>query len=276
MKSSNNFDRGSQSARHPLSGKLQILLIVSLVPAAIGMSIGGRTERGAAVAASTRAAEAGALTVSSDVPDNKILLAQKSPDKNEKDKPEPKDKADKPADKAADKTPPKPEVVLENVQAVNPDDLVAKPHDYVGKNVKFTASFSAFNNLALDYKPAFRSSKTHLSFLVHKPKTHLPLSELKLAMAIPKEKDPETQLLATLKDGEQIELTGKVFAAALDDPWVEVFKIRKLNADKDDKKADASSDKKNEKSSADSKSDKGAAGKPDTDTKDKPKAPAKN
>lgn len=267
MKSSSNSDPGKQSALSPLSTKLQFLLIVSLVTAAIGVSTGGRSESEVA-----RAAEPAKATSNLRAADT---LAQKTPDKSEKDKPGDKDKADKAAaDKPADKSPPKPE--LENVQAVTADELVAKPHDWVGKNVKFTASFSAFNNLALDYKPAFRSSKTHLSFLVHKPKTHLPLSELKLAMSIPKEKDPETQLLATLKDGEQIELTGKVFAAALDDPWVEVFKIRKLNADKDDKKADAGADKKNEKSSAETKSDKGAAGKPDGDSKEKPKAPVKN
>lgn len=208
------------------------------------------------------------------------VIAQKT-DKNDK----PGDKGDK--DKAADKNEkaekdkpaaPKPELVIENVVSVTADDLVSKPHDFMGKNVKFTANFSAFNNLALDYKPAFRSSKTHLSFLVHRPKTHIPLSELKLAMMIPKEKDPETTLLATLKDGEPIELTGKVFSAALDDPWVEVLKIRKLTADKDDKKADAGDGKSktSEKSSGDSKQEKSSGGKPDGDSKDKGKNPSKN
>lgn len=275
MKLSKNSSGSSVTRRSP-STKLQVLLILSLitlVPAAMAINKKGEdTTSVQAVGVAVRA-EADAPPASNNA--YPLRIAQKGPDKGDKDK-DKSDKADKPADKAADKTPPKPEVVLENVQNVSPDDLVSKPHDFVGKNVKFTANFSAFNNLALDYKPAFRSSKTHLSFLVHKPKTHLPLSELKLAMEIPKEKDPNTQLLATLKDGEPIELTGKVFAAALDDPWVEVFKIRKLNADKDDKKADAGADKKSEKSSADVKPDKGAAGKPDADGKDKPKTPSKN
>ena len=120
----------------------------------------------------------------------------------------------------------KPEPVLENVVGVSPDDLVSKPQEFLGKNVKFNANFFAWSNLALDYKPAFRSSKTHVSFLILKPNSHIPLSELKLAMMIPKEKDPEATVFATLKDGDQVELTGKVFSAALDDPWVEIFKLK--------------------------------------------------
>ncbi|HEY9870340.1 MAG TPA: hypothetical protein V6D08_14340 [Candidatus Obscuribacterales bacterium] len=153
-----------------------------------------------------------------------------------------------PAKPAADKAAPEkpapsktPEPVLENVVTVTPEDLVNKPQDYLGKNVKFNANFFAFSNLALDYRPAFRSSKTHLSFLVLRPKSHIPLSELKLAMMIPKEKDPESTLLATLKDGDQLELVGKVFSSALDDPWVEVFKLKKLGGSPDEKKSVASS-----------------------------------
>jgi hypothetical protein len=77
-------------------------------------------------------------------------------------------------------------------------------------------------------------------------KSKIPLSELKLAMLIPKEKDSETAMLAGLKEGDKIEVIGKVFSDALDDPWVEVFKLKKLGGDKDkskdkdaDKKADA-------------------------------------
>jgi hypothetical protein len=203
-------------------------------------------------------------------------------------------KADKDADKekAGDKTadkdkagdkkePPKPEVVIENVVPVKADELVDKPHDFLGKNVKFNAAFFAFSNLALDYKPAFRSSKTHISFLVSKAKKQIPISELKLAMMIPKEKDPDTTLLANLKEGDSVEITGKVFSSALDDPWVEVLKIKKLGGD--DKKVDVtakaktgeskgSSDKINDTKSGDSKSDKNNDGKPDGDSK----APAKN
>jgi|688.fasta_scaffold416546_2 hypothetical protein len=147
----------------------------------------------------------------------------------------------KPAEKAAEKAPEKaakttPEPVIENVQSVNAEQLVDKPHDYLNKNVKFTANFFAFSSLALDYKPALRPAKTHLSFLILKDGSHIPLSELKLAMAIPKEKDAENTLLAKLKDGDQLEVTGKVFSAALDEPWVDVLKLKLLKAAPDDKK----------------------------------------
>lgn len=158
----------------------------------------------------------------------------------------------KPAEKATEKAPekaakPTPEPVIENVQSVNAEQLVDKPHDYLNKNVKFTANFFAFSSLALDYKPALRPAKTHLSFLILKDGSHIPLSELKLAMAIPKEKDAENTLLAKLKDGDQLEVTGKVFSAALDEPWVDVLKLKLLKAAPDDKKIAEEKDKDKEK-----------------------------
>ena len=147
--------------------------------------------------------------------------------------------AKKPAESqpaAAVKTEPKPEVVLDNVVDVTSDDLVNKPHEFLNRNVKFQGDFSSFSSLALDYKPALKPSKSFLSFLIFKKDTHVPLSELKLAMAIPKEKDPYNTLLATLKEGDQLELVGKVFSAALDDPWVEVFKVKKLNVKPEEEK----------------------------------------
>lgn len=144
--------------------------------------------------------------------------------------------AEKAGEKAGEKTAKTPEPVIENVQSVTAEQLVDKPHDYMNKNVKFVANFFAFSSLALDYKPALRPAKTNLSFLVLKDGTHIPLSELKLAMAIPKEKDPENTLLAKLKDGDQLELTGKVFSAALDEPWIDVLRLKLLKAAPDDKK----------------------------------------
>jgi hypothetical protein len=137
-----------------------------------------------------------------------------------------------------------PQPILENVISVNAEDLVNKPNDFLNKNVKFTADFAGFSALALDYKPALRSSKTHLSLLIFRNGTKIPLSELKLAMMIPKEKDPENLLLATLKEGDKVELVGKEFSTALDDPWVEIFQLKKLGGtdDKKDDKKTASSD----------------------------------
>jgi hypothetical protein len=154
----------------------------------------------------------------------------------------------KPAEKTPEKAPekatkPTPEPVIENVQNVNAEQLVDKPHEYLNRNVKFVANFFAFTSLALDYKPALRPAKSHLSFLVVKDGTHMPLSELKLAMAIPKEKDAENTLLAKLKDGDQVEITGKVFSTALDDPWVDVLRLKLLKAAPDEKKIAEEKDK---------------------------------
>lgn len=171
-------------------------------------------------------------------------------------------------------TKPTPPVQLENVIGVSTDELVNKPHEYLSKNVKFNASFYSFSNLALDYKPALKSSKTYLSFMVLSPrygeKSKIPLSELKLAMLIPKEKDSETAMLAGLKEGDKIEVIGKVFSDALDDPWVEVFKLKKLGGDKDkskdkdaDKKADAGTKNDNKSDSQ----EKPATNKPSEDAK---------
>lgn len=150
------------------------------------------------------------------------------------------EKTDNNADKKSSKSV---EVPIENVVNVTVDQLVEKPHDYLYKNVKFTAKFASFSTLALDYKPALRTSKTHLSFLVLRPESHVPYSELKLAMAIPKEKDPENQVLTSLKDGDPIEMVAKVFATSLDEPWVEVLRLKRLTPpaeEKTDKKASAS------------------------------------
>lgn len=194
-----------------------------------------------------------------------------SSDKADKDKSDKSDKTDK-AKKDDDKTKETaktPEPVIENVVNCTADDLVEKPHEYLGKNVRFTSPFFAFSNLALDYKPAFRSSKTHISILVSKAKKKVPLSELKLAMMSPKEKDPETQLLATLKEGDSLEITGKVFSTALDDPWVEILKVKKLGGSTDDKKADASGKAKGNdtKAATDGKNDKANGAKTDSDKK---------
>jgi hypothetical protein len=71
----------------------------------------------------------------------------------------------------------------------------------------------------------------------------VPLSELKLDMPLPKEKDPENQMLAQLKDGDTVEVIGHVFATALDDPWVDVLKLKKIASAPEDKKISAEKEK---------------------------------
>jgi hypothetical protein len=147
---------------------------------------------------------------------------------------------DEEASKKAQETQKVVETPIENVTSVTADQLVDKPQDYLNKNVKFTAPFFAFSNLALDYKPAFRSSRTYLSFLLLRSNGHTPFSEIKLAMLIPKEKDPQTKLLGTLKEGDTVEITGHVFACSLDEPWLDVLRLKKIASAK---KAESSEDK---------------------------------
>jgi len=133
------------------------------------------------------------------------------------------------------------EAQIVNAVSITTDQLVAKPQDYLNKDIKFTAKFASFSSLALDYKPAFRSARNYLSFLVFRPDTHIPFSEIKLAMPIPKEKDPETHMLQTLKEGDTLEIYGRVFACPLDEPWVDVLKIKKIASSPD--KAKVAEDK---------------------------------
>lgn len=153
------------------------------------------------------------------------------------------EKSDKATEKAPEKTAekkeskPVPEPVIENVVPVQPETLVEHPSDYLNKNVRFTANFYAYSNLALDYKPALRPSKDFLSFLIYRNNSKVPLSELKLAMHMPKdEKDAQSKLLTELKDGDQVEITAKVFALALDEPWADVLRLKRLKAAADEKK----------------------------------------
>jgi hypothetical protein len=142
------------------------------------------------------------------------------------------DKTDKAATKAA------PEVPIENVVNVSTTELVDKPHEFLNKNVKFTAKFFAFTTLPLDYKPAMKSSKTHLGLLVLRPESRTPFSELKIAMPMPKEKDPANSLLTSLKDGDVVEITAKVFGTPMDEPWVDVLRLKRISSAPDKDKKD--------------------------------------
>jgi hypothetical protein len=151
--------------------------------------------------------------------------------------------AEKTAEKAdAKKEPTKPEPVIENIVNVQAETLVDHPNEYLNKNVRFTGMFSGYNSLALDYKPALRSAKDYLSFSILRDHSKVPLSELKMAMKNPKdEKDPSTKLLLKLKEKDEIEVIGKVFATPLDEPWVDILKLKLIKEAPDDKKADAGS-----------------------------------
>lgn len=158
---------------------------------------------------------------------------KKADEKKPEEKKEAKDGKDTKEAKAA------PEPVIDNVVSVQAEDLVKSPSDYLNKNIRFTANFYAFSNVALDYKPALRPAKDFFSFLIFRKDSRVPLSELKLAMKMPAdEKSPISKLLSGLKEKDEVEVTGKVFSVALDEPWVDVLRIKRLKAAEDEKKAD--------------------------------------
>lgn len=130
------------------------------------------------------------------------------------------------------------EPAADQIVALTPEKLVDQANGYLNKNVRFNATFYAYSNLALDYKPLMRSHTTHLSFLVKRNNSQVPLSELKLAMSIPKdERGPESKFLQDLREGDQIEVIGKVAGLPLDEPWVDVIKLKRTKAVSDDKKS---------------------------------------
>ncbi|MCM1265675.1 MAG: hypothetical protein NC200_05695 [Candidatus Gastranaerophilales bacterium] len=108
---------------------------------------------------------------------------------------------------------------------VNPIDVVKKPSSYIGKKINVSARFDKFATLGLDYKPAFRSSETYISFLIMRNDTNknIPLSEMKLFI-----KRSAAEKLIELKEGDKVQFTGTVFSSALGDAWVDVEKLEKI------------------------------------------------
>lgn len=104
--------------------------------------------------------------------------------------------------------------------------IVAQPKFYVGKNVKFKAKFDKFATLGLDYKPAFRSSEKYISFLIQRDDVtdhDIPLSELKIFI---ERKVAEKYI--DLNSGDEVEICGRVFSAALGDAWMDAEKFTVL------------------------------------------------
>lgn len=102
-------------------------------------------------------------------------------------------------------------------------ELVNKPSFYLNKNVKIVAIFNKFSTLGLDYKPAMKSSKEYISFLVKRDDISehtVPLSELKIFI-----KRTKAEKLVDLESGDKIEIKGKVFSNALGDAWVEAYEV---------------------------------------------------
>lgn len=123
---------------------------------------------------------------------------------------------------------------------VEPLNLLKDPDTWVGKDVSFSANFVSFSPYALDYKGAMRTSKDYIAFLIQRPDAPqhvIPLSEMKLIY--PRKK---VDKVMDLENGDKVEVKGKVFSAALGDPWLDVDSVTILqknpaNANKAKKKA---------------------------------------
>ena len=124
--------------------------------------------------------------------------------------------------------------------------LLENPQDYIDKKIKFRGKFSSFTTLALDYKPAMRSSKDYISICIFRTDSKIPLSELKLAYPVKEAK--EDLVIREMEEGDLLEIYGKVFSSALDEPWVDILQIKKIESSStkkiEDKKIEKSQDKK--------------------------------
>lgn len=110
--------------------------------------------------------------------------------------------------------------------------LLENPQDFLNKKIKFRGRFSSFTTLALDYEGAMRKSKDYISLCIFRTDSKIPLSELKLAYPLKKAKDNE--VIRDLEEGDLLEINGEVFSAALDEPWVDIISIKKLESAKKD------------------------------------------
>lgn len=114
---------------------------------------------------------------------------------------------------------------------VKPIDLVNNPKIYLNKDIKISAKFDKFSTLGLDYDRALRDSKDYISFLIKRPDVGgeftIPYSELKLIL-----KREEAEKMLDIESGDRVEIKGKVFSTALNDPWVDVYELKNLDPDK--------------------------------------------
>jgi|GEM_PF-1112372 len=117
---------------------------------------------------------------------------------------------------------------------VEPLELVSHPNSFMGKEIKIKGEFHKFSTLGLDYDRAMRSSKDYISVLIKRPDVAeqytIPLSELKLIM----KRDAAEEMLE-MESGDKVEITGKVFSSALNDPWVDVYELTSLEPKEEEK-----------------------------------------
>lgn len=102
-------------------------------------------------------------------------------------------------------------------------DITKEPSKYLNKNIMMDATFDKFATLGLDYKPALREYSKYIGFLIQRDdvKDHdVPLSEMKIFL-----KREYAEKFVDLETGDKIQIKGKVFSAALGDPWIDVDEL---------------------------------------------------
>lgn len=151
------------------------------------------------------------------------VVAKKKKDEKKKIK-----KEEKSDDEEKDEEFVEPKINPKEFKPVHLGKLLNSPDAYIDKKVRFRGEFSSYTTLALDYMPAYRSSKEFLSFCIFRPNTIIPLSELKLAYPVEYAKNIPT--LGEVSKGDLIEVYGQVFSAALDEPWLDVLSIKKIRS----------------------------------------------
>ena len=104
--------------------------------------------------------------------------------------------------------------------------LLENPQNYLDKKIKFRGKFSSFTTLALDYERALRKSKDYISLCIFRPDSKIPLAELKLAYPLKEAKEDE--VIRELDEGDLLEIYGKVFSTALDEPWVDIVSLKRI------------------------------------------------
>ena len=122
---------------------------------------------------------------------------------------------------------PQQKICYEDVKAI---DVVNNPSKYLNKYIRINGIFDKFSVVGLDYKPAFRKSDDYIAFLIRKTEISghvIPMAEMKLFIT---RKDAEKYI--DLESGDKIEFTGRVFATALGDPWIDVDNINILSTKK--------------------------------------------
>lgn len=122
-------------------------------------------------------------------------------------------------------TNPSPSKPMECKKTVSLADIVSKPEQWIDQSICFSGIFESYSDLGLDHPTVERPHTEYVTFIVSRPDTNIPLSELKLFVPI-KIIESHSKEVSKIKKGSQITFQGKPFATILGEPWVDVLSIK--------------------------------------------------